>query len=81
MVESATRKMHTPAYWPELCGVKADDQSGVVVDVKKIISIESMPMVVDMGVDVAAGMVFVADAPIGIDMDISLARVSVACSW
>jgi len=61
--------------------VKADDQSGVVVDVKKIISIESMPMVVDMGVDVAAGMVFVADAPIGIGMDISMAVMSVARLW
>lgn len=70
--------MQMPAYCPALCGVKCDDQSGVVVDEKKTIAISSMPImdisgiVVDMGVDVAIDMESVAVAPMAIDIDMSI---------
>lgn len=68
--------MQTPAYCPEVRGVKPDDQRGVVVDVKNVIGIELVPIVVILEDDIDVGMeldmVSVADAAMSIDTDMSI---------
>lgn len=66
------RKMQTPAYCPALCGVNAEDQSGVVVDVKNTIFIESMPIMDISEPDVAIGSAAPVDDGMGIDIVISM---------
>jgi len=70
-VAKAMRKMQTPAYWPVFVGVKELVQRGVVVDVKKSISI----VVIDMSiedieslVEVGMAMSMVVEVPISMAM-------------
>lgn len=39
------RNIHVPAYWPADCGTQDGENSGVVVDVKKVMAIASMPII------------------------------------
>lgn len=76
------RKTHTPAYCPALCGVNAEDQSGVDVDVKNIMDIDSIPIMDDiLGMELLVGWDIdspsVADAGIIVEIDISMTAVSV----
>lgn len=78
MVASAMRNMQIPAYSPVLCGVKAVDQSGVVVETKKVIAIESAPIIVisdddvEVAIELAIDMVPVVVEVISIVIDISI---------
>lgn len=65
------RKMQTPAYWPVVLGEKAEDQRGVVVEVKKTMDMvdmlmEESDMVIEVSVAIDIAMELVAVA-----MDIS----------
>jgi hypothetical protein len=47
MVARATKNMQVPAYWPAPFGVHAFENSGVVVEVKKVIAMSSMPIMLE----------------------------------
>ena len=85
MVAKARRNMHAPAYCPVVPGVKADDQRGVLVEVKNTMAMDSMPIIVvmsdedvDMGIEPAVEVAMdipdmsVADAGMDIDIEIEL---------
>lgn len=74
MVVSAMRKIQVPAYSPVLCGVKAVDHRGVEVETKKVMAIESAPIIVipEVIVDVGIDMASVGVADIIIVIDISM---------
>jgi hypothetical protein len=82
MMASAMRKTQTPAYSPALCGVKAVDQRGVEVETKKVMAIESAPIIVipEVGVDVGIDMTSVGVADIIIVIDISMLNSLVVLS-
>lgn len=73
MVAKAIRNMQVPAYCPVELGVHDMEKRGVAVEVKKVIAIESIPIIVmlddeDMGMEPAvelamdiADIVLVAD--------------------
>lgn len=42
---NAIKNMHVPAYWPVVVGVHAIEKSGVLVEVKKVMAIESIPII------------------------------------
>lgn len=44
MAASAMRIMQVPAYWPVVMGVHGIEKRGVLVDVKKVMAILSMPI-------------------------------------
>lgn len=65
--------MQIPAYWPALWGVKAVDQSGVVVEVKNVIAIESADIIVmEEDVEVAIAMPSVAVEAMSIDTEVAI---------
>ncbi|KAJ4372832.1 hypothetical protein N0V86_008198 [Didymella sp. IMI 355093] len=74
IVARAMRNMQIPAYSPVLCGVKDVDQRGVEVETKKVMAIESAPIIICDGVDVDDGIVIVpvVDDDIAIVIDISI---------
>ena len=51
IVANAIRKMHVPAYWPVEAGVQAMEKRGVVVEVKNVIAIESMPIIEEESIE------------------------------
>jgi hypothetical protein len=81
IVPSVIRNMHIPAYCPELCGVKFFDQRGVEVETKKIMAIESAPIVIEDAVEGDEGMVIisVAVADIAMVIDMSIPGSGGAC--
>ena len=84
MTATEIRNMQIPAYSPVLCGVKEFDQRGVDVETKKVIAIESAPIIVvpevDVDVDIDMISVVVADVVIVIDISV-LNRMAVAQCW
>lgn len=70
----AIRNMHAPAYCPVVLGAKADDQRGVVVEVKNTMDMDSMVIVMldesmDIGPAVEEGMAMPEVASIGMFID------------
>ncbi|KAK4061719.1 hypothetical protein Trihar35433_9319 [Trichoderma harzianum] len=70
----AIRKIHAPAYCPVVFGVKADDQRGVLVEVKNAMIMDSMFIVMlddcmSIGLAVEEGMAVAEVAPIGMSID------------
>lgn len=64
------RNIQAPAYCPVVFGVKADDQRGVLVEVKKTMSIDCVLMTIE--VDVAIDdMELAVDVPISISIMMS----------
>jgi hypothetical protein len=64
IADRAMRKMQVPAYWPAPFGVQAIENSGVAVEVKKVIVIWSIPIIVleeDMSI---AAVVVPMDMPV-----------------
>lgn len=66
--------MHAPAYCPVVLGVKADDQRGVLVEVKNAMIMDSMFIVMlddcmPIGSAVEEGMAMAEVAPIGMSID------------
>lgn len=66
--------MHAPAYCPVVLGVKADDQRGVLVEVKNAMIMDSMFIVmldddISIGPSVEEGMAMAEVAPIGMSID------------
>lgn len=78
MIAKAIRNMHVPAYCPVELGVQDIEKRGVAVEVKKVMAIESIPIISmldedDIGMEPAvegaigiAGIVSVADPAIDI---------------
>jgi hypothetical protein len=82
MVARAIKNMQVPAYWPAPLGVHALENSGVVVDVKNVMAISSIPIMLDD--DIFIELVELAmDIPdiaaVGVpDMDIYMLFISIA---
>lgn len=51
MAANTIKKIHVPAYWPVVSGVQFTENSGVVEEKKNVMAIESMPIMVDMGIE------------------------------
>ena len=49
---NAIKKMHVPAYWPVVVGVHCIEKSVVLVEVKKAIAIESIPITMLLSDDI-----------------------------
>lgn len=85
MVAKAMRNIHVPVYCPIVVGVKAVDQRDVLVEWKKTIAIESIPIIitlsgddVDMGMEpsVVEGMDIESVMVPDIDIDIALMEIA-----
>lgn len=67
IVAMMMRNMQVALYWPVVAGVQDMEKRGVVVEVKKVMAILSIPIIVDMpSVEVDIGMsaiVAVGDMP------------------
>jgi len=92
IVANAIRKMHVPAYWPVEAGVQAMEKRGVVVEVKNVIAIESIPIIeeedesMDIDVEEAMDMSIVevaADAMVVVMLmpDMSMLDISILILW
>ncbi len=80
MVAKKMRNMQVPAYCPVELGAQDEEYKGVLVEVKKVMAIESIPIIIvlvddDMAMEVVvelamdiSDMVLVGDPDIDIDM-------------
>lgn len=64
MVAKAIRNMQVPAYCPVVWGIQEDEKRAVLVEVKKVVAIESIVIILDESM----GMVPVEDPGIGISI-------------
>lgn len=65
MADRSIRKMQVPAYFPVESGVQALEKRGVVVEVKKVMAIVSMPII-----DVLECMSMESDVELGIGIPV-----------
>lgn len=66
------RNMHAPAYCPVVLGVNADDQRGVLVEVKKTISMDCMLMDIEVDEAIAMEVDAAMDMEPVVEVDISI---------
>jgi hypothetical protein len=79
IVEKTIRNMHVPAYCPTEVGVQDMEKRGVLVDVKKVMAIASIPIIVmpedavpvELGIDMSP-IVVVGELDMGMVIDISM---------
>jgi hypothetical protein len=79
MVEKTIKNMHVPAYCPIEVGVHDIEKRGVLVDVKNVMAIASIPIIgmpeeevpVELGIDIPP-IVTVGELDIGMVIDISM---------
>jgi hypothetical protein len=79
MIAKAIKNMQVPAYCPVELGVHVMENRGVVVDVKKVIAIESIPIMVVSDEDIADDVAIdIADVVLAGDPDIDIVMLDMS---
>lgn len=73
MVAKAIRNMQVPAYCPVVLGVQEDEKRAVFVAVKKVMAIESIPIILDesMGMEPSVGVAMGMEPSVRVAMGIA----------